>query len=266
MELETGTDRMLARVEDGVGWMIFNQPAKRNAMSLDMQEAIPRILGAFGEDDAVRVIVVTGAGERAFVAGADISEFGERRTASEAREYYDQVAAEAGRAWAATEKPIIAMIRGFCVGGGVLVALQADIRIAAEGSRFGVPAAKLGLGYGYGGVEKLAQLVGPAWTAEILYSARLLDHEEALRIGLVNRVVPVEELEASVAELAGAIAANAPLTVKAVKAALRETQRDPAKRDLGHVAALAEACFRSEDYREGQAAFLAKRPPRFQGH
>jgi enoyl-CoA hydratase/carnithine racemase len=147
----------------------------------------------------------------------------------------------------------------------MLTALQADLRIAAEGSQFGVPAAKLGLGYGYGGVEKLELLVGPAWTAEILFSARRLNTDEALRIGLVNRVVPVEDLESSVLELAGQIAANAPMTIRACKAALRETQRDASKRDLGKVAELVEACFRSEDYLEGQKAFMEKRPPNFSG-
>jgi enoyl-CoA hydratase/carnithine racemase len=147
----------------------------------------------------------------------------------------------------------------------MLTALQADIRIAAEGSQFGVPAARLGLGYGYGGVEKLVQVAGPAWAAEILFSARRLTHDEALRAGIVNRVVPGGDLEAQVGELAATIAANAPLTVKALKSALRETQKDPAKRDLAGVNALTEACFRSEDYKEGQAAFLEKRTPNFSG-
>jgi enoyl-CoA hydratase len=264
-EIALPTDKMLARVEDGIGWMTYNNPARLNAMSLDMNLAVPQILSAFQDDPDVRVIVVRGAGEKAFVSGADISEFGEKRTTPEARAVYDRAAAEAGSAWTKVDKPIIAMIRGYCVGGGMLTALQADLRIAAEGSQFGVPAAKLGLGYGYGGVEKLELLVGPAWTAEILFSARRLNTDEALRIGLVNRVVPVEDLESSVLELAGQIAANAPMTIRACKAALRETQRDASKRDLGKVAELVEACFRSEDYLEGQKAFMEKRPPNFSG-
>jgi enoyl-CoA hydratase/carnithine racemase len=265
-DVDTGTERMLARIEGGIGWMTYNNPARLNAMSMDMQQAVPRILGAFAESPDVRVIVVTGAGDRAFVSGADISEFGDKRTSVEARAEYDRVAAEAGRPWASVDKPIVAMIRGWCIGGGLLTALQTDLRIAAEGSQFGVPAAKLGLGYGYGGVEKLFTLVGPAWTAEILFSARRLADHEALRIGLVNRDVPAAELEDQVRELAGMMAANAPLTIKACKAALRELQRDPARRDVQSVNRLVEACFRSEDYREGQQAFLEKRPPRFQGH
>lgn len=259
------TEKMLARVEDGIGWMTYNNPARLNAMSLEMQQAVPLILGAFQDDPEVRVVVVTGAGGRAFVSGADISEFGEKRTSPEARAVYDGAAADAGRAWAGVDKPIIAMIDGYCIGGGMITALSTDLRICSEGSQFGVPAARLGLGYGYGGVEKLEALVGPAWTAEILFSARRLSSEEALRIGLVNRVVPGDELEATVRTLAAQIAANAPLTVKACKAALRETQRDPAKRDLDAVAGLVEDCFRSQDYLEGQQAFLEKRPPNFSG-
>jgi enoyl-CoA hydratase/carnithine racemase len=265
VEIDTGTERMLARIEGGIGWMTYNSPARLNAMSMDMQQAVPRILGAFQDNDDVRVVVVTGAGDRAFVSGADISEFGDKRTSVEARAEYDRVAAEAGRAWSAVDKPVIAMIRGYCIGGGLLTALQTDLRMAAEGSQFGVPAAKLGLGYGYAGVEKLYTLVGPAWAAEILFSARRLSDHEALRIGLVNRVVPGDELEDQVRDLAGMMAANAPLTIKACKAALRELQRDPARRDIGSVNTLVEACFRSDDYREGQQAFLEKRPPRFQG-
>ena len=263
--IDTGTEKMLAHVEDGIGWMTYNNPARLNAMSMDMNRAVPIILGAFQAREDVRVVVVTGAGGRAFVSGADISEFGEHRTSVDARAEYDRVAAEAGRAWGTVDKPIIAMIRGYCMGGGVLTALQADVRIAAEGSQYGVPAAKLGLGYGYAGVEKLQALVGPAWAAEILFSARRFSDAEALRMGLVNRVVPADELEGAVRELAGQMAANAPLTIRASKAAIHELLRDPAKRDVDRVNKLAEACFRSEDYREGQQAFMEKRPPQFKG-
>lgn len=265
MSIDTGTDRMLARIEDGIGWMIYNNPARLNAMSMDMQEAVPRVLSAFQESPDVRVVVVTGAGGKAFVSGADISEFGDKRTSVDARATYDRVAAEAGRAWATVDKPIIAMIRGYCIGGGLLTALQTDMRIAAEGSQFGVPAAKLGLGYGYAGVDKLMALVGPAWAAEILFSARRLSDQEALRIGLVNRIVPDDELESSVQELAATMAANAPLTIRACKAAIRELQKDAARRDLDAVNRMVEECFRSEDYREGQQAFMEKRPPVFRG-
>ncbi len=264
-EIDTGTEKMLAHVEGGIGWMTYNNPARLNAMSYDMQLAVPRILGAFDADPAVHVIVVRGAGEKAFVSGADISEFSDKRTTVAARADYDDALAVAWGSWRLVDKPIVAMIRGYCIGGGLLTAMKTDIRIASDDSQFGIPAAKLGLGYGYGGVEELLTLVGPAWTAEILFSARRVSADEALRIGLVNRIVPVDELEAQVRELAATIAANAPLTVKACKAALREAQREPSKRDLDAVERMVEACFRSEDYLEGQAAFAEKRPPKFRG-
>ena len=263
--IETGTEKMLAHVEGGIGWMTYNNPARLNAMSYDMQIAVPRILGAFAADPDVHVVIVRGAGDRAFVSGADISEFSEKRTTVAARADYDDALAAAWGSWRQVDTPIIAMIRGYCIGGGLLTAMKADIRIAADDSQFGVPAAKLGLGYAYGGVEELMSLVGPSWTSEILFSARRLDAEEARSIGLVNRVVPIDELEAAVRELAASIAANAPLTVKACKAAIREARREPAHRDLDAVERMVEACFRSEDYREGQAAFAEKRAPRFRG-
>jgi enoyl-CoA hydratase/carnithine racemase len=263
--VETGTDKMLAHVEDGIGWMTYNNPARLNAMSYDMQVAVPRILGAFASDPDVHVVVVRGAGERAFVSGADISEFQEKRTTVAARADYDEALAAAWGSWRTIDTPIIAMIRGYCIGGGLLTAMKADIRIAAEGSEFGVPAAKLGLGYAYGGVEELMGLVGPAWAAEILFSARRLSAAEAHHIGLVNRVVPVETLESTVRELAATIAANAPLTVQACKVAIREARKAPDQRDLDAVERRVEACFRSDDYLEGQAAFAEKRAPKFTG-
>jgi len=264
--LDSGTDKLLVDVDGGVARVTFNQPEKRNALSVEMRAALPRVLSALQQNADVRVVVLTGAGTEAFVSGADISEFGAQRTAPEARRDYDRGAAEAGRAWLALEKPVIAMIRGYCMGGGLLTALQADVRIAAEDAQFGVPAARLGLGYGMGGVEALLEVVGAAWTAEILFSARRLDARLAERIGLVNRVVAADRLEGEVGELARAIRDNAPLTVAACKAALREARREPGKRDAARVAALVEACFRSEDYREGQRAFAEKRRPKFSGH
>jgi enoyl-CoA hydratase len=262
---DSGTDKLLVDVADGVARITFNQPEKRNALSVEMRTALPRVLAALQLDAEVRVVVLTGAGTEAFISGADISEFAERRTAPEARAEFDRTAADAGRAWLALDKPVIAMIRGFCMGGGLLTALQADIRIASEDAQFGVPAARLGLGYGLAGVEALLEFVGAAWTAEILFSARRVDARLAERIGLVNRVVAAERLEAEVAELAQAIRDNAPLTVAACKAAIREARREPAKRDAARVAALVEACFRSQDYSEGQRAFAEKRRPRFSG-
>ena len=196
----------------------FNNPAKlQRPYPRDARRA-PGLLGRRCNDDGdVRVVVVTGAGDRAFASGADISEFGEQRTSPEARAEYDRGQAAVAAAWASLDKPVIAMIRGFCIGGGLLIALQADIRIAADGSQFGIPAARLGLGFGFGGVTTLMTLVGPAWTAEMLFSARRFSAAEALRMGLVNRVVPADQLADEVHGLARAIAQNAPLTVAAVQ-------------------------------------------------
>jgi len=263
--LETGTDKLLAERTGAVAIVTFNNPAKHNALSAAIRAALPGVLAALQADPQVRVVVMTGAGERAFISGADISEFGEQRTSPAARAEFDHSMAAIGLAWASLDKPVIAMIRGFCMGGGLLTALQADIRIAAAGSQFGIPAARLGLGYAFGGVTALMNLVGPAWTAEVLFSARRFTAAEALQMGLVNRVVPAADLRAEVMSLAETIAGNAPLTIAAAKAAIREAGRAPDRRDLARVEAMVEACFRSADYLEGQRAFADKRPPSFTG-
>lgn len=265
MKLELATEKMIALVEDRIGWMIYNNPARHNALSLEMQQAVPPILGSFAELDEVRVVVLRGAGERAFVSGADISEFEELRSTVETRERYDRAGVEAGRALALLEKPVIAMIQGFCMGGGLATALHADLRIASDDAQFGIPAARLGVGYRFGGIQMLVDLVGPSRASDILFSARRIPADEALQMGLVNRVVNRAELEPEVRALAANIAGNAPLTVKAAKFAIRQVLRDPAKRDLERCEALVEACFRSGDYVEGRRAFLEKRPPVFRG-
>jgi enoyl-CoA hydratase/carnithine racemase len=263
---ETGTDKLLVEVADTIAVVTFNNPAKRNALSGEIRAALPGVLAGLEADPDVRVLVVTGAGDKAFASGADISEFGQQRTSPEARAEYDRGQAALAGAWAGLTKPVIAMIRGFCMGGGLLTALQADIRVASEDSQFGIPAARLGLGYAFGGVTTLMGLVGPASAAEILLSARRFSAPEALRMGLVNRVVPAASLYGEVMALAAGIAGNAPLTVAAAKAAIREALRPPELRDMARVEAMIEACFRSADYREGQQAFAEKRPPAFTGH
>ena len=265
MKLELNTDRMLAEIKDGIGWVTFNNPARLNAISMEMLEAIPVIFDAFQKDDSVRVVVTSGAGDRAFVSGADISEFEEKRASADARKMYDQRSKDAGEAMLALDKPTIAMIQGYCIGGGLMMALRADLRIASDDSRFGIPAARLGLGYGYAGVAGLIDLVGPAHANEILFSARRLTASEALRIGLVNRTVSAAELEPTVQELATQIANNAPLTIKAAKYAIREALKDPDKRDMDGIATRVEACFQSADYIEGRRAFMEKRPAVFRG-
>ena len=263
--IELETEKMLAWSEDGIGWMVFNNPERLNAMGVEMNAAIPTILHTFRDDPDVRVVVMKGAGERAFVSGADISEFESRRSDPETIKQYDEIGAAAGRAYGELDKPLIAMIRGYCMGGGLLTALRADLRIASDNSQFGVPAARLGLGYGYGGVKTLTDLVGRAAAQEILITGKRFPAADAMRWGLVNRVTTVENLEAAVLELAAAIAANAPLTIRAIRYAIDQLAKDPNSRNLPHLETLVNACFNSQDYKEGRTAFMQKRPPNFTG-
>jgi enoyl-CoA hydratase/carnithine racemase len=263
--MKLSTDKMIAEVEDGLGWITFNNPARRNAISLEMWAALGDILEQFQQDSDVRVIILKGAGDKAFVSRADISEFDKKRSNAQQKEDYGQVAARAQKWLATSDKPLLAMIQGYCIGGGLATALSADVRIASTDSTFGIPAARLGLGYEYAGLKTLSNLVGPSYAKDILFSARFLDAEEALRIGLVNRVVNKEALESTVRAYAAQIAANAPLTVKASKAAVNEAMKDPDRRDLDRIREMVDSCFNSHDYREGRKAFMEKRAPEFKG-
>ena len=265
MQLELATPFMKAHVDDGVGWMTFNNPDRRNAMKLEMNHAVAEILHRFDESDEVRVVVMTGAGDKAFVSGADISEFDQHRSTPDGRENFEKAWGAANQAFATLHKPLIAMIRGFCIGGGLATALQADLRVCVEDSKFGIPAARLGLGYQFGGIKKLVHIVGPTMAAEIMLTARKFDATEAQAMGLVNRVVPADELHDVVTELASTIAGNAPMTVQAAKASVLETFKDPDRQDHERMNALVEACFLSDDYVEGRTAFMEKRTPNFQG-
>jgi enoyl-CoA hydratase/carnithine racemase len=256
---------MLADISDGIGWITFNNPERRNAISLEMWEALGAILEAFQDDPEVRVVVMKGAGDKAFVSGADISEFDSKRGNAEQKKQYGLASAKANRWLVQIDKPLIAMIQGYCIGGGLATALGADIRFATPDSKFGIPAAKLGLGYDYGGLCTLSSLVGPSRAKDIMFSARFMAADEALQMGLVNFLVPIEELEESVIAYASLIAGNAPLTVKAAKAAINEVVKDSQTRDLTHVEALVNQCFDSEDYKEGRRAFMKKRQPEFKG-
>jgi enoyl-CoA hydratase len=260
------TDRILTRAADGIGWITLNNPQRRNAISLEMWRGIGAALEAFQHDDAVRVVVMRGAGGQAFAAGADISEFDQHRANAEQREQY-AAAGALGHEWLRRfAKPLLALIEGFCIGGGLAVALCADVRFATPGSRFAIPAAKLGLGYEYPGVAALARLIGPSATRDLLFSARQVEADEALRLGLVNFVVGDGEIEARVTRYAATIAANAPLTIRAAKAAVAAFEHAPSSEaEQSQVRALVDACFDSEDYAEGRRAFAEKRPPRFQG-
>lgn len=263
--MKLSTQKMLAEADGAIGWVTFNNPERHNAVSLEMWQGLGDALEAFQSDPEIRVVVMKGAGTRAFVSGADISEFDSRRSSAEQKQEYGLITARGNRWLRQFDKPLLAMVRGYCIGGGLAIALNADVRIATPGSRFGIPAARLGLGYDYGGVAALARLVGPSVARDILFSARLLDADEALRVGLVNRIVPDDALEAEVRAYAETIAANAPLTIRAAKAAVNEWERDPSHRDYARVETLVNACFDSDDYREGRRAFAEKRRPVFRG-
>lgn len=264
MNLQLSTTQILARVEEGIGWITINQPERRNAMSLAMWQGLGEAAEALQADADVRVVVLHGAGGKSFASGADISEFETQRANAEQKQRYAEIASRAHRGLAQLDKPLIAMVQGYCIGGGMALALAADLRFAGTGARFGIPAARLGLGYDYEGLAALARLVGPSTAKDMLFSARQLDADEARRVGLVNHLVPAEQLEQAVREYAARVAANAPLTVRAAKAAVRLFERYSSTDDSA-VAAAVNRCFDSADYQEGRRAFMEKRNPTFQG-
>jgi enoyl-CoA hydratase len=259
------SERMIAQKDGAIGWMIFNNPERRNALSLDMWQAMPVILEHFDRDPEVRVIVLRGAGDKAFISGADISQFEKQRSSPETIAQYDAIAEVANARLQHIRKPTIAMIHGFCIGGGVGVALQCDLRIAADTARFGVPAARLGLGYRWAGVKRLVDLVGPSFAKEIFFTARHFSAAEALAMGLINRALPEAELEAYVRNYCALIADNAPLTMEAVKGVVGELAKPHAEIDRDQCEALVARCFDSQDYVEGRRAFMEKRKPVFAG-
>jgi enoyl-CoA hydratase/carnithine racemase len=259
------TDKIISRKDGHVGYVIFNNPERRNAMSLEMWQACTAAMTTFAKDDGVRVVVLAGAGDKAFVAGADISKFGDERASEAGVKTYNDAVEDAYASVHECPKPTIAQIRGFCVGGGMGIASCCDLRIASEDARFAVPAAKLGLGYGYPGVKRLMDVVGPSFTKEIFFTARLFDAQEAMTMGLVNRVVGNGQLESYVRDYAATIAANAPMTVDSIKFIVGEACKDESTRDLKRCDDMVQACFRSADYEEGRAAFMEKRKPVFSG-
>jgi enoyl-CoA hydratase/carnithine racemase len=264
-EVSHADGKILKSVDDGVGVVTFNNPEKRNAMSLDMWEGLGRALTELRDDAKVRVVILTGAGDKAFMSGADISQFEKTRHNAKASEEYSR-RSEAQRALLANyPKPTIACIGGFCLGGGMQVAMLADIRIAGASSQFGIPAAKLGIAYGFDGLKHLVSLVGPSWARLLLYTGMRIESAEALRIGLVDRVVADAELWNATFEIARTISDNAPLAVQAAKITIAQILKDPDQRDLAAIKAIGTACMDSEDFREGRQAFMEKRRPRFRG-
>jgi enoyl-CoA hydratase/carnithine racemase len=257
--------RLLTRKEGAVGWIVFSNVAKHNAVSYDMWAAFPEAMRAFEADSEVRAIVVTGDGEKAFISGADISQFEKARSSADAQATYNAAVETAYLAPLRCAKPVIARIRGICMGGGLGLAAASDLRFAADDAVFRMPAARLGLGYNYPGIKRFVELIGPANTADIFFSARKFDAADALRMGFLNRMVPAADLDRELAAYLRLVAENAPLTMAEVKYGIRQALAGDAERDLEGLKRMIEACFASEDYREGRTAFMEKRTPKFRG-
>ena len=257
--------KILQNVDDGVGIVTFNNPEKRNAMSLDMWEGLGSALIELRDDPGVRVVIMVGAGDKAFVSGADISQFEKTRHNAEASEEYSRKSAAQRALLADYPKPTIACIRGFCLGGGMQVAMLADMRFASDNSQFGIPAAKLGIAYGYDGLKHLVSLVGPSWARLIMYTGMRISSSEAARIGLVDRVLPDTELWDATMEIARTISGNAPLAIQAAKITIAQVLKDPDQRDMNAIRQIGIDCMDSEDVREGRRAFMEKRKPQFKG-
>ncbi len=258
-------DKILLRKGGRVGHLVFNNPGRHNAVSLEMWDRVVAGLEEFGADDEVRVVVLRGAGGKAFVSGADISKFESERGSREAVAAYNARVKEVYQGIQAFPKPTIAMIDGYCIGGGLALAVSCDLRFCSAKSKFGLPAARLGLGYPFHGLKRLVDTIGPGATRDIVFSARRLDAEEALSIGLVQKILPESERAAFVDDYAATVAGNAPLTVASAKTIIAEVFKDPGDRDLDLCQRLVDRCFDSEDYIEGRRAFVEKRPPRFEG-
>lgn len=265
MTSAAGGPPALRYAKDGaLAWIVIDNPSRMNALTADMWRALPDIVRGAVEDPDVRVVVLRGAGDRAFSAGADISEFESART-GDAAATYDALNDGAFQALIGCPKPIIAMIHGFCLGGGLALAVCCDIRLADDASQFAIPAAKLGIGYNARWVRPILSAVPAASAKELLFTGRRFRSAEAEAIGLVNRLTPAADLEAATRALAAEIAGNAPLSVAAAKLAIDEIARHPQSPNMAALDAAVARCFESDDYAEGRRAFLEKRKPEFTG-
>ena len=259
------TEKMLSRIEDGVGYITFNNPEKHNAVSIEMWDALEKILDEFRSSKDIRVIVLNGAGGKSFVSGADISKFDKERSSKEAVLSYNKRTQKVYELLETFPKPTIAMIDGYCIGGGLNLAVCCDIRICSEKSKFAMPAAKLSLGYPFSSIKRLFDVMGPGMAKHFMFTAEKISASEALACGLVQKLVSEENIETYVRDYALTISHNAPLTIKAMKQIGIEILKNPDERDLLLCEQLASACFDSEDYKEGRKAFMEKRKPNFKG-
>ncbi|MBI1397781.1 MAG: enoyl-CoA hydratase [Betaproteobacteria bacterium] len=254
-----------ARNDGAIGWLTLSNPPRLNAITFDMWRTMPAAIESFVADPDIRMIVITGEGDRAFSAGADISQFEKQRSSGDALAQYNQAIKTATHALLECPKPTIAKVRGVCVGGGLALALDCDLRFCSDDAMFRMPAARLGLGYEFAGIERMVQMIGFAHTYDVFFSARKIRASEAASMGLVTRMFPATEFDQGFAEYCALVADNAPLTMAAAKFAIRQIARDAGERDMERVEAMYRACFASEDYAEGRRAFLEKRTPKFRG-
>lgn len=257
------SDFLYSDIQPPIGWLIFNRPQKRNVLNIAMWQLLPKLLVELDRNPQIRVIILTGAGEQAFIAGADISEFADIRKDKQSSEHYNHITQLAFQAIRNTSKPVISMIQGFCIGGGCAIALNTDIRIASEDSVFSLPPAKLGLGYGYENIEQVVKTIGPSYAKELLFTADKIEAQRAHHIGIIHHCLTRQQLKPFTEQMALRIAQNAPLSIRAIKIAIEEFGHN--NRDAEKISQAMNDCYNSNDYREGYTAFLEKRKPIFRG-